>query len=322
MLVSCESLTLKLKRFHCHLMAYVERGDLDFEFSEFLRKVCRKALVLSRTTDMLLSALKDLRIEAKASQNAPEWPALWYLELEDYYETNFGESYENIASRLECLISWLIQDAHILDMGVMSPTKQTRLIRLFVKVNKDMQRPLRRTLPVTSRERHETDQAITTAFETEPPIVGSHNRTDPNTSHLLFEPVIARTIAANETTTQNLTSSSAATATDLVPYRSSCSTTNVFCTMDFEEPYEAHVETKTGPSLFELWNWYLQTGLGAFTVVASLVTALILIVGAKADIGIAFQVASWVLAAGTLVAVTIKLCLNKRPRRRDIRGTP
>lgn len=254
-------------------MAYVEHGDLDVPFSEFLRTVCRKVLVLSKTTDMLLGAFKDLRIEAKASRNGPESPALWYLELEDYYGSNFGDSYEKIASRLECLISWLIQDAHILDMGVMSPTKQTRLIKLFVKVNKDMQRPLRRRLPVTSRERHEMDQAITTAI-------------------------------------------------DLVPARSSTGTTDLFSSMDYSEPSEPRVETKNGPSLFELWNWYLQTGLGAFTVITSMVTAVILIVGAKADMGTAFQVASWVLAAGTLIAVTVKICLSKRPKRREVRGTP
>ncbi len=196
--------------------------------------------------------------------------------------------------------------------------KQTRVSNLHVEVNKAMHRHLQKTLLVTLRERRELDQAL----KTELSIASSRNLNDPSPSSLLFEPVTARTIVANETTNHDLTPSSAATATDLVPDWSSPSTRNAVCSMDLSEPCESHVETTPGPSLFELWNWYLQTGVGAFTVVASLVTALILIIGAREDIGTAFQVASWVLAAGTLIAVTVKICLNKKPRRREVRGTP
>ena len=68
-LVSCESLTLMRKRFHCHLMAYVEHGGLEFPFSESLRTLCRKVLILTKTTEMLLSPSKDHRIEAKEFLN-------------------------------------------------------------------------------------------------------------------------------------------------------------------------------------------------------------------------------------------------------------
>ena len=47
---------------------------------ELLRTVCRKVLLLSKTTNILLSAFECLCIETKASLN----DTLWYLELEVY----------------------------------------------------------------------------------------------------------------------------------------------------------------------------------------------------------------------------------------------
>lgn len=69
------------------------------------------------------------------------------------------------------------------------------------------------------------------------------------------------------------------------------------------------------PSLAEIWDWYLRTGFGVLTLSASLITALMLIVGAKKDLSTAFTVASWVLVAGTMLAVTMKTCLWERPGR-------
>lgn len=69
------------KRFHRHLMAYVEHGGLEFPFSESLRTLCRKVLILTKTTEMLLSPSKDHGIEAKEFLNGPERPALWNPKL-------------------------------------------------------------------------------------------------------------------------------------------------------------------------------------------------------------------------------------------------
>ena len=69
----------------------------------------------------------------------------------------------------------------------------------------------------------------------------------------------------------------------------------------------------TKPSPAEIWEWYWRNGLGALTLVASISTALVLIFAMERDLGTAFTVASWVLVAGTMFAVTIKGWLWERP---------
>jgi len=75
------------------------------------------------------------------------------------------------------------------------------------------------------------------------------------------------------------------------------------------------------PNAAEMWDWYLRTGFGVLTLSASLITALILVIAAKKDLSTAFTVASWVLVAGALLAVTVKACLWERPRRREEVGS-
>ncbi|MCJ1389368.1 hypothetical protein MMC18_002225 [Xylographa bjoerkii] len=67
------------------------------------------------------------------------------------------------------------------------------------------------------------------------------------------------------------------------------------------------------PSLSELWEWYISTGFGILIFLASLITALVMITVAKIDVSTAFTVASWILAGGTLLSVTVKAYIWERP---------
>ncbi|MCJ1379416.1 hypothetical protein MMC17_002517 [Xylographa soralifera] len=67
------------------------------------------------------------------------------------------------------------------------------------------------------------------------------------------------------------------------------------------------------PSLSELWEWYVRTGSGFLIFLASLTTALVMITFAKTDVSAAFTVASWILAGGTLLSVTVKAYFCERP---------
>ena len=68
------------------------------------------------------------------------------------------------------------------------------------------------------------------------------------------------------------------------------------------------------PSLGELWEWYISTGSRFLIFLASLTTAIVMITFAKADVSTAFTVASWVLAGGTLLSVTVKAYSWERPK--------
>ena len=72
----------------------------------------------------------------------------------------------------------------------------------------------------------------------------------------------------------------------------------------------------SGPSLSEIWAWYLSSGVGFATLVASLITALCLYGIAKKGLSTSFGVATWFLVAGTLLASTFKACLGERPHSR------
>ena len=71
------------------------------------------------------------------------------------------------------------------------------------------------------------------------------------------------------------------------------------------------------PSLADIWEWYWRNGSGTLTLMASLSTALILIFILKKDLDTAFTVASWILVAGTMLAVTVKGWLWERPGRHE-----
>ncbi|MCJ1398301.1 hypothetical protein MMC11_001498 [Xylographa trunciseda] len=67
------------------------------------------------------------------------------------------------------------------------------------------------------------------------------------------------------------------------------------------------------PSLGQLWEWYISTGSGFLIFLASLTTALVMIVVGKTNVSTAFTVASWILGGGTLLSVTVKAFFWERP---------
>ena len=75
------------------------------------------------------------------------------------------------------------------------------------------------------------------------------------------------------------------------------------------------VEVPHTPNLYEAWEWYIQNGGALVVLVASLGTALLLIFVGQTGIGPAFTTAGWVLAGGSLLALTLKTCISERPKK-------
>ena len=75
-------------------------------------------------------------------------------------------------------------------------------------------------------------------------------------------------------------------------------------------PHGAIIIKKTlNPGLAEIAEWDLRTGFGVLTLTASLGTALVRIFVMGKDMSTAFTVVAWVLVAGTMLAVTVEVCL-------------
>ena len=74
------------------------------------------------------------------------------------------------------------------------------------------------------------------------------------------------------------------------------------------------------PSLGEILAWYFQSGVGFLTLLASLITGLLLHFYWRTNLSTAFGAATFVLVAGTLLAGTFKICLGERPRSQNHRS--
>ncbi|MCJ1471417.1 hypothetical protein MMC13_000056 [Lambiella insularis] len=87
-----------------------------------------------------------------------------------------------------------------------------------------------------------------------------------------------------------------------------------------EQAGEDNAETTTEMlrySRLKVWAWYIHNGGALVVFAASLLTALLLIIVGQTGIGPAFTAAGWVLAGGTLLTLTVKTCVEERPKRNE-----